>query len=295
VLFMGAAVAVGIALSVPLAAQEAGQGGGITLAPADRAETLADIRQELTQLAVEIRRLRRELATTGRGGLGGMPAGSLPARVQALEEEVARLTGKTEALERRIRRIAEDGARRIRDLEYRLVELEGGDVAKLANGGTTLLGGDEGEPSSSPAVPTPSAGAGEAGGDAAIGEKADFAAAEKAFVEGDYARAADLYARVATDYPGGAYAPRALYRRGEALEALGQHAGAARAFLDAYSSDPGGDQAPDALYRLGVELSHLGKTEEACLTLREVPRRHGGTAAAGKAEEEMKALACPVE
>lgn len=285
------------ALAVPAGKADA-QGDANALAPADRAETLADIRQELTQLAVEIARLKRELATTGQGGLGGMPAGSLPARVQALEEAVAHLTGKTEALERRIERIVEDGTRRIRDLEYRLVELEGGDVTRLANGGTTLLGGEEAEAgnvSTTPGLDPGTTGQESGTVDAAIGERQDFAAAERAFEAGDYQRAADLYARVASDYPGGAFSQQALYRRGEALEALGNHAGAARSFLEAYSSDPSGDLAADALYRVGAELEHLGKRPEACVTLKEVPRRYPGSKAAGEAEALMTELACPAE
>ena len=40
-----------------------------------------------------------------------------------------RLTSKSEELENRINRIVSDGTTRIGDLEFRLVELEGGDVS----------------------------------------------------------------------------------------------------------------------------------------------------------------------
>ena len=88
-------------------------------------ETLADVRQELTVLYVEVQRLKRELSTTGAASVntGG---NSVLDRVNAMESELQRLTSKTEELENRINRIVSDGTNRIGDLEFRLVELEGG-------------------------------------------------------------------------------------------------------------------------------------------------------------------------
>ena len=61
----------------------------------DRGQTLADVRQELTVLSVELQRLKGELNTTsGASGTGG--AGSMLDRVNALESALSQLTGKTE-------------------------------------------------------------------------------------------------------------------------------------------------------------------------------------------------------
>ena len=61
-------------------------------------ETLADIRQELSVLYVELQRLRGELNTTGApSGSGG--GGSVLSRVDAIEAELRRLTSATEELE----------------------------------------------------------------------------------------------------------------------------------------------------------------------------------------------------
>ncbi len=100
-------------------------------------QTLADIRQELSVLYVEVQRLRRELSTTGSPQIA-LPSGGLE-RLDALEAELARLTEKTERLEFRIDQIVTDGTNRIGDLEFRLVELEGGDLSQL--GETSTLGG----------------------------------------------------------------------------------------------------------------------------------------------------------
>ena len=103
-------------------------------------QTLADVRQELTVLNVEIQKLKRELSTTGAAS-GGTTGGSLLDNVEGVESELQRLTGKIEQLEFRIGRVVADGTNRIGDLEFRLVELEGGDTSAI--GETSTLGGEE--------------------------------------------------------------------------------------------------------------------------------------------------------
>src|SRR6056297_1908312 len=100
-------------------------------APAqDRAQTLADIRQELSVLWVEIQRLRTELSTTG--SPSGVSGGGPLERVDAIERELRRLTSATEDLQLRVDSIVSDGTNRIGDLEFRLCELEPDcDIASL--------------------------------------------------------------------------------------------------------------------------------------------------------------------
>ncbi|MDF1729437.1 MAG: hypothetical protein P1U53_16975, partial [Sulfitobacter sp.] len=104
-------------------------------------QTLADIRQELTVLHVDIQRLKRELSTTGGVNSSVAASSSVLDRVGAIEAGLQRLTAQTEQLEYRINRIVADGTNRIGDLEFRLVELEGGDIGAL--GETSTLGGEE--------------------------------------------------------------------------------------------------------------------------------------------------------
>ena len=102
-------------------------------------ETLADIRQELSILYVELQRLNRELSTTGASG-DVTVGGSALDRIGAIEAELQRLTAKTEQLEFRIDRVVRDGTNRVGDLEFRLCELEADcDIANLEPGST--LGG----------------------------------------------------------------------------------------------------------------------------------------------------------
>ncbi len=246
-------------------------------------QTLADIRQELSMLYVQVQRLKRELSTTGTPG--AVPqGGSTLERVDAIERELQNLTGKAEKLEYRINRVVKDGTNRIGDLEFRLVELEGGDVSKL--GETTTLGGIEPGPAPAPQPETETI-------ELAVGEKADFERASEALAQGDFRTAADLFAAFGETYPGGPMTARAHLKRGEAHAGLGNKTDAARAYLEAFSTDPNGADAPEALFRLGQGLGYLGQTSEACVTLAEVGLRFPGGAAMTQAQQEMTKLGCP--
>ncbi len=279
-----AALFVSVALLVPAAEAQ------------DREQTLADIRQELNVLYVDMQKLRRELSTTGAPTVqnGG---GSVLERVAAIESELQRLTSKTEEIEFRINRIVEDGTNRIGDLEFRLVELEGGDIGSL--GETTTLGGDSGAPQGGSTAAAPVTGGGAApvvdpgtGMQLAVGEEDDFKRAQQSLANEDYRTAADQFASFKDTYPGSPLAAGAGLGRGEALEKTGDVKEAARAYLDGFSADPTGPVAAEALFRLGRSLGALGQTSEACLTLREVEARFPGNPSVSQAQAEMAALNC---
>ena len=254
-------------------------------AAAQDAQTLADIRQELTTLSVEMTKLRRELSTTGTGGVAALPASVLE-RINAMESELARVTAKGEELEFRINRIVADGTRRIADLEFRLVELEGGDISTL--GETTTLGGDvqATAPAAAPALPTTST------SQLAVGEQADFERAQEALASGDFRAAADQLATFSQTYPGSPIAAQVEVLRGDALQGLGDTREAARAYLAAFGAAPTGVVAPDALFKLGASLGALGQTAEACTTLGEVGVRFADSAAVSLAQAERAKLGC---
>ncbi|UWR35081.1 tol-pal system protein YbgF [Sulfitobacter sp. W027] len=284
---------------------------GLMTAPAalmaqDNDQTLADIRQQLTVLSVEVQKLRRELSTTG-GGSVETGGNSVLERVGTMESELQRLTSKTEEMENRINRVVADGTNRIGDLEYRLVELEGGDLGAL--GETSTLGGGAAPTVVAPAPEadrevvetTPgSGGAATAGGiitpineaELAVSEKTDFERAQGALASGDFRSAADLFATFSQTYPGGPLAAEAEMRRGEALTGLGDNREAARAFLAAFSTDPEGPVAPQSLFELGRALGTLEQTQEACVTLSEVAVRFPGAPQVSQAEAQRQTLGC---
>jgi len=263
---------------------------GAARAEQGREQTLADIRQELSVLYVEVQKLKRELSTTGAASAPTVDASVLD-RVSAIERELERLTNATEKLQFRIARIVRDGTNRIGDLEFRLCELESGcDIARLKQG--TTLGGEvaPADTAQTPATPPADDKAGDM--QLAVGERADFEAADKALKAGDFAAAAEQFARFRETYPGSPLEAQAGLKRGQALEASGATTKAARAYLDTFSADPDGPQAPEALYRLGRALGELNQISEACTTLAEVGRRFPGGQPADDARAQMQSLGC---
>ena len=250
-------------------------------------ETLADIRQELSILYVELQRLKRELSTTGASGDVAV-GGSALDRLGAIEAELQRLTSKTEQLEFRIDRVVTDGTNRVGDLEFRLCELESGcDIATLETG-STLGGVAPATNTGTDATATPI----EDGPELAVGEKADFDAAKAAMDAGNYADAAVMFETFRQSYPGGPLTDKAGLLRGEALEQAGDLKQAGRAYLDLFSTNETGPTAPEALLRVGSILGQLGQSDQACVTLSEVGIRFPTDQAAAQAQVKMSELNC---
>ncbi len=259
----------------------------------DRSQTLADIRQEMSVLYVEVQKLKREMSTTGASSGQLNTSGSVLDRVGAIEGELQRLTARTEEMQQRIDSVVTDGTNRIGDLEFRLVELEGGDTSKL--GETTTLGGGAMPDSSgggiTPAI-QPAEPMQEPSEPLAVGERADFDAAEAAFTAGDNALAAEQFGAFLQTYPGSPLSARAHLLRGQALEGAGDTKASAKSYLDAFSADKTGPEAPAALFRLGRALGRLGQTDAACQTLSEVETRFPGNPVGNEARSEMQNLSC---
>lgn len=252
-----------------------------------REETLADIRQQLSVLYIDVQRLRTELSTTGSlttGTVGNTPLD----RVNSIESELQRLTAKTEELEFRINRITVDGTNRIGDLEFRLCELEEGcDIADL--GDTPSLGGVDNSAEVPTANPAPETNTGPA---LAVGEESDFRRAQEALAQGDFRSATNILETFSASYPGSPLAAQAEFVRGKAYEGLGEMVNSARAYLNSFSADPTGAQAPEALYKLGFALGQLGQTNDACLTLQEVGTRFPGNPILTDVQTTMNNLGC---
>lgn len=260
----------------------------------DKAQTLADVRAELSTLAAELQALRSELVQGGVSAMQAAGGASALDRMNAIEAELSRLTAQTEQVQNQVNRVVADGTNRIGDLEFRLCELEEGcDPANLPI--TQSLGGAPAGSTQAavPVVTTPPAtGAGTAVPELAVAEQADFDRAKGALDSGDFQGAADKFAAFGAAYPGSPLTGDAQYLRGEALEKLGDTANAARAYLQAFSGAPDGPRAPGALLRLGATLGALGQTQEACVTLGEVGTRFPTAPEAVEAAASMRNLNC---
>jgi tol-pal system protein YbgF len=278
---------VGALMAAPLAAQ-------------DSAQTLADIKTDLTALMAEFTALKGELVASG-GAQTGFAGGDALQRLDAIEAAIARLTAQTEAVEIKVNRVVSDGTNRLGDLEYRLCEAtEGCDV--MALGDTAPLGGDgagagagAGAAAAAQAGSGDSIGSGAAGGNGAelaVGERRDYDRAVALGEAGDHAGAAAGFAAFVQTYPGSPLTQEVHFKRGEALALAGDKPGSARAYLDAFSADQVGEYAGEALLKLGVSLGELGQGPDACVTLAEVGARFPASVQASDAASAMAGLGC---
>lgn len=269
-------------------------------------QTLADIRQELTVLYVEMQKLKRELSTTGGANVNLQGTNALQ-RLDAMEAEVQRLTAATERLTNRVDSVVADGTNRIGDLEFRLCELESGcDIANL--GETTTLGGGAlpaatGSTSIEGGVasPQPTGNGGSdvvtgladlGGAELAFAEKEDFERAKASYDDGNFENAAEQFQRFTETYQGGPLTGLAHLMRGESLSKMGLTSSAARAYLESYSGTPNGPTAPTALLKLGLSLDGLGQGEQACITLGEVTVRFPTSEASIEAQAARASMGC---
>lgn len=221
--------------------------------PAGAQASLEDLRYRVGALEAQLSALRAQSGT-------GAGAGMLE-RLDRLEQEIRELTGTVEEIAHRQRQIAEDARRRFGDIEFRLTELEGGDVSALA-------------------PPPPLGGAGAAEGSAepdaavSISEREELDQAIAAVEAGRYDEGERALERFLRTYGESPLRAEALFWLGESQLQSSAHQEAARSFLQAYNANLEAETAPRALYRLGVALGRLGQTEDACLTLDEVPTQY---------------------
>lgn len=254
-----------------------------TLVPA-QADTVADIRSELNALSSVVADLARELSSGDGASQPGFD-GSLIDRVDQIRNELARLTGRTEELEYRIRQVIDEASNRLGDLEFRLTELEGGDTSALSQ---RPLGGEAPRAQSAPSSGTPTEGP-----ELAAGENVAFEGAKSLAEGGDHDAAAQALQEFLDLYPGSPLGAEASLLLGDAHRARGAEPEAARAYLNLYLADPDGSSAPRALLALGDSLGRLGQRDEACVMFDELRNRFGTSPEAQEAEELRPALSCP--
>ncbi|WP_255329576.1 tetratricopeptide repeat protein [Paracoccus albicereus] len=254
--------------------------------------TLADLQADLRTLSADLQSLRGELMASGQLGYAAAGGDTAIDRMNAMEAQIATLTGQAEQLQNRIRRVVADGTTRLGDIEFRLCEMDPNcDLSSLMNQPELGSTGNSGMP----AMPAPASGAAGAPPRPAAttaSEQADFDRAREVLGQGDFRRAAELFAAVAETHAGGPLTAQALYLRGIALERAGDQDGAAGAWLESFAADPEGSSAADSLLRLATVIGEKGDPLAACLYLAEIPVRFGGSDAAVEAESRMAQLNC---
>ena len=251
---------------------------------------------ELRQLEKRVEKSEAELQRLSNAVSGG----DFLTRLEQVKSEIARVTGELEQLEFRMRQHEQQSKQKLEDLEYRIIELEGGDPSILFQSNEPAQpqqqgsltdpeqpsGGTLGTLTTNATGQTVAAPAGSA-------EQAAFDAGVLAAQAGRQGEAKSLLEGFVTRYPDSPLAGEAYHWLGESYLAGGDYQSAASRFLDAATLYPSNAKAPDSLVRLGITLSLLGQTQVACSTLAEVRQRYPGAATAiQQADREAQRAGC---
>jgi TolA-binding protein len=271
---------------------------GIVVPAAAQTPRKPPIDRRLEQLEQQLRAVQRRVFPNGnvepeistaapQGAQLGLPATSpvadLTSRVDALESQLATLTGQAEANDNRLRQV-EEGMNRLRkSVGARLDLLERGPVpeatiipppastrpaASASASGRTTAASSRG---SGPAAAAAASGSSE--GDAEAAYNIGFHLWE----QGRYAEAERSLEAMARQYPQSRFASWAKNLAGRAYLDEGKPATAARALLANYQDNPRGERAADSLFFLGQALAKLNKPTDACKAYDELQDVYGQT------------------
>ncbi|HJS34680.1 MAG TPA: tol-pal system protein YbgF [Pseudoxanthomonas sp.] len=222
-------------------------------------------------------------------------------RITQQESELRTLRAQLEQLQHENEQLKQRTRDQYLDLDGRLNRLEGG--AAPTPEGTTPVSPPLGSQTRVSPPTTASASAtvatteqppsvhGDMGAMSAAGdERTAYNVAFDRLKAGEYADAAQLFTSFLQLYPGGVYAPNALYWLGESYYVTQNYALAADQFRALLAQYPTHDKAPGALLKMGLCDYGLGKLPEAERTLGEVVTRYPGTDVARTADDRLRAI-----
>lgn len=248
-------------------------------------------------------------AASGSTGMSSDYASILETRMQAIEEQITRLTAQVEQADyqarqaqTRLQRLEEDVNTR-----FRMIEQGGGAAAAPAS-----------SPSASPTgavadrpPATASAGTDERvlgqltggnGAPAAALPDDPNTAYDTAFSkvrDGDYEAAESAMRAFVTKWPRHELSSNASYWLAETFYVRGNYEQAAKAFADGYQKYPRGAKAEDTLLKLGLALSALNRGRDACVIFDQLQADFPRLSSTSKrrVDEERTQLKCnvPVE
>jgi tol-pal system protein YbgF len=250
------------------------------------------------QLINRLNQLENQVQTLGRavyrgeapppgavdGGASSAAAANYEARMSAIEDAQRKLTGDIEKVSFDLQQIKDKVERMQADSQQRFQQLESGAAAAPAAQA----------PASNSVVAPPSAPASgtlSAGGTAEVLYEEGFAdVRESRFGAGEA-----KFKQFLAQYPNHPLAANAQYWLGETYYVRGNFKEAARSFAQGYQSYPKSAKAEDSLYKLSLSLAKLGKTDDACLSLRQMQKDFPASTGPlhAKAQEQLKQLNCP--
>lgn len=217
-------------------------------------------------------------------------------QINQLKSEVQSLRAQIEELQQQTEQQKSSGRSQYLDLDARLNRLEGGTQRSSAT-------------SASPAavaIPTTTAPAQAAStmsvepppkiigdrGAVARGqdERAAYETAFDVLKSGRYAEASRAFQQFLEGYPGGYYAPNALYWLGESYYVTQNYALALEQFQTLLQRYPTHDKAAGALLKIGLAQYGLKHLDQAQASFQQVTQRYPGTDAARTAEDRLRAI-----
>ena len=244
------------------------------------------VERRINKLEQELRAVQRKVFPGGAGSYvepeirpiapgqtqSGVPAGNavadLNARVDALEAQLASLTGQIEQSGFRVRQLEEALNRFRGEADARFAEMEKARAEPVAVAQVEEPLPPAREPA--PRVAPTSA----ATATADPGEDA-YLVGFRLWEQGKFADAQAALDDMAKKYPRHKRASYARNLAGRASLDQGKPAAAAKIFLNNYQTNPKGERAADSLLFLGEALMKLGKTVEACQVYNELQDVYG--------------------
>lgn len=162
-----------------------------------------------------------------------------------------------------------------------------GDAAAAASGALAVAG-----PTAVPPADAAPAVYGDPGAIAkGAGERAAYDLAFNALKSGQYAESARLFQQFLDTWPGGAWAPNALYWLGESYYVIQDYDQAEQQFQALLDRYPTHDKAAGALLKVGLSQLGAGQLDAAERTLTDVTTRYPGSTAARTAADRLDTIA----
>jgi TolA-binding protein len=200
------------------------------------------------------------------GVASGSAVADLTARVDALEAQLAHLTGQVE-----------QSGNRLRQLESAFASLRESTASRL----DALERPAQPEPAQETRRPSTTGSSPATSGTAAVAlgddPEAAYNAGFRLWEQKRYGEAQQLLEAVAKKWPSHRFASWAANLAGRAYLDDGKPAAAARVFLANYQDNPKGERAADSLFFLGQSLVALKKPADACKAYDELQEVYGAT------------------
>ena len=215
---------------------------------------------------------------------GDQGATELVNQMTQLRSEVQALRGQIEELQQQLEQAKQGQRSQYLDLDGRLNRLEGGAPTPSSS-----------VPPSPPATPVASSGGVTlsepvAGAMAGMDERSAYNFAFEALKGGDYVESSRRFRDFIGAFPGGQYAPNALYWLGESYYVTQNYALAGDQFRSLLGRFPTHDKAPGALLKLGLSQYGMKQYADADATLRQVLQRYPYSDVARTADDRLRAM-----